>query len=220
MNLLERTGNFIPQFFKPGIQGMVLAIAILFTLNACSDDFLLESELQAFVLESKHLSKEREYKGFNVKLSYRPNDLLIAQELGGNKVSLPELNSLRGKYEGYYYFVLRLSKEDKEALYQSQSVSGQFSDLVQTLSFRMSNYVNMTTSGKDTIEVADYVFPRTYGMGGATNLMFVFNKADASQDEWVQFNLKEFGLGLGNQNFRFKREDLENAPHIKFQIEK
>ncbi|MEO0554165.1 MAG: hypothetical protein AAF149_13240 [Bacteroidota bacterium] len=198
--------------------GMVLGMCLAL---ACTRTYLSERELQAYIQESEGLSKTKEYKGYQITVSYKPNDLLIAQELGGEQAkSFTQLTELKKKYQDYNYFILSLSKENKEALYKGGGGYDQFSDLVQTLSFRMGNYVNMTTSGSDTIEVADYVFPRTYGMGTATNLMFVFNKKNTEDDEWMQFNIKEFGMGLGNKTFRFRRADLEHVPKIDFTVKK
>ena len=49
-------------------------------------------------------------------------------------------------------------------------------------------------------------------------LLFVFNKEKAKGREWVQFNLNEFGMSIGNQRFRFDRETLDNPPAIDFII--
>ncbi|TRX59607.1 hypothetical protein FNH22_10705 [Fulvivirga sp. M361] len=199
--------------------GIFPLMTVLMLLLACTPEYLSEEALKAWIIEQEALTKSRAYKGFTTQVTYRPTDLLIAQELGGEEASsTEELQRLENKYSEYYYFILALSRGDKEALYQAEGGYEQFSDLVQTLSFRMGQYLNMTTSGQDTIEVADYVFPRTYGMGGATNLMFVFNKENAWDDDWIQLNLKEFGMGLGNQTFRFKRKDLEDVPRIKFKV--
>ncbi|MEO1049328.1 MAG: hypothetical protein AAFX87_01790 [Bacteroidota bacterium] len=185
---------------------------------SCQPGYLNEKELQVYIQDTDNgLSRKKAFKGYEVQVTYRPQDLLIAQETSGKtEVPAQELERLTSKYEDYYYFILSLSRDNKEALYKTGGGYDQFSDMVQTLSFRMASHVNMTTAGQDTIEVADYVFPRAYGMGGATNLMFVFNKKEAEGDEWVQLNLKEFGLGLGNQNFRFRKEDLDEVPKIKF----
>ncbi|GAA0189796.1 hypothetical protein GCM10009122_50560 [Fulvivirga kasyanovii] len=185
---------------------------------ACKPEYLSEEELKSYVLdEDNNLSKSSSYKGFDIQVTYRPNDLIILQETGGETaVDTAELKRLESKYSDYYYFILSISRDDKEALYQSGGGQGQFSELVQVLSFRMGQYVNLTTSERDTIPVGDYVYPRTYGMGGATTLMFAFSREKVKADEWLQFNLKEFGMGLGSQTFRFRREDLENVPQIKF----
>ncbi|WP_185152543.1 hypothetical protein [Fulvivirga aurantia] len=181
---------------------------------------MTESELQTYLTdEDNNLSKTKEYRGYKATVTYRPTDLLILQENTSLEITDKQYQQLKEKYNKYYYFILSLSKDNKEALYSSQDY-GQFSDLVQTLSFRMGQYTNLTTSEQDTVEVADYVFSRTYGMGNASTLMFVFDKEDITDDAWVQFNLQEFGLGLGRQIFRFKVDNLNDIPKLNFQIVK
>ena len=203
---------------------MIKTIAILFATILCwacsHPKYLSEEDLKAFITEEDHgLQMSRESNGYGVRVTYRPTDLLILQETrGSTEVPAQALKRLIDKYKDQYYFVLSLSHNDREALYQAGRGMDQFSDLVQTLSFRMASFVHLTTAESDTIPVADYVYPRTYGMGGATNLMFAFDKAKARGKDWVQFNLREFGLGLGNQNFRFKTHDLEYVPGIDFTI--
>ncbi len=91
-----------------------------------------------------------------------------------------------------------------------------YSDLVQTLSFRMSHYVTLTTAPADTIPVGDFMLNRTYGLSQSTDLLFVFNNEKVRGKEWIQFNLNEFGLGTGNQRFRFRTKDIETLPGIDF----
>jgi hypothetical protein len=92
----------------------------------------------------------------------------------------------------------------------------QYGDLVQTLSFRMGDYVTLTTDANDTIPVSDFVLNRTYGFSNSTDLLFVFDRKKAEEKEWVQFNLNECGLGIGNQHFRFKMDDIKSIPVVTF----
>jgi hypothetical protein len=133
-------------------------------------------------------------------------------ELGNDLDDPAKVNELRKRYDPYLYFVVSLSKNDREALHQVDRA--QYGDLVQTMSFRMPEYVTMTTSDHDTIPVGDFMLNRTYGMSTSTDLLFVFSREKAKDREWVQFNLNEFGLGVGNQRFRFRTEDLKNVPKI------
>lgn len=189
-------------------------------IGSCKSDYLTEEELNAFILESENgLIEEYETNGIKSTVAFKPTDLLILQETSGNtSLDSLELNRLKNKYADHYYFILSLSKNDEEAEYNSGGDYGQFSELVQTLSFRMGQYVNLTTSNRDTIPISDYIYPRTYGMSNASTLMFAFDKEKALDDKWVQFNIREFGLGTGNRNFRFRTKALEGVPNIKFDI--
>ena len=188
---------------------------ILIAVTGCTKEKLSEAELIQHIADSPHLSKSKKHQGFDVSVTFRPTDLIVAQELGREALKdSSHLSSLRRKYRDHYYFTLSLSKNNKEAIYQMPQTD--FSEIVQTLSFGMRPYVNMTTSGRDTVVVADYIFSRTYGMGSATMLMFVFDRQKMMDDQWIQFNLREFGMGLGNHNFRFQTDHLESVPELDF----
>jgi hypothetical protein len=160
------------------------------------------------------LKKTNEVGDYKVTVTYRPTDLLVKQEVG-EKPTQEAIAKANKKYQDYYYFILSLSKSGKEALDQSQGF-GQYSEMVQKLSFRVPEFVNMTTSASDTILVADFILNRTYGLGSSTDILVVFNKEKAKGQTWVQFNLNEFGMNLGNSRMRFKVSELEDCPKLFF----
>ncbi len=175
--------------------------------------FSTEKELIAYIQdESNGLKVINDVGDYKVAVIYRPTDLLVKQEVG-EKPAKEAIEKARKKYQNYYYFILSLSKSGKEALDQSQGF-GQYSEMVQRLSFRVPEFVNMTTSASDTIPVADFILNRTYGLSSSTDVLVVFNKEKAIDQKWVQFNLNEFGMGLGNSRMRFKVKDLEGCPKV------
>jgi hypothetical protein len=190
-------------------------LLFLVILVSCSKPGSLTPEkLNKYIMDEEHgLSKKVEVNGYDVQVKYRPTDLLVEQEISNEIQDTSKVSSLRSKYNRYYYFILSLSHDKQEAL---DPKSDQFSELVQTLSFRMNNYVNLTTASQDTIPTADFILNRTYGFSESTELLFVFSKEKSKGKDWLQFNLNEFGLGIGNQRFRFKIDDLEHAPKIDF----
>ena len=195
-----------------------LLLLIILFLSCSGPQYLTPEELNKFILNVDNgLIQTAEINGYTLQVNYKPTDLWMHQEIGDDQVDESKMKSLRSKYDPYYYFVLNLSKNNKEAL-QVDGNFGQYSELVQTLSFRMNSYVNLTTSAQDTIPTADFILNRTYGLSSATSLLFVFSKEKAKANEWVQFNLNEFGLGIGNQRFRFRTEDLQNVPGINFNL--
>src|SRR5258706_799815 len=160
-------------------------LSILFV--ACSlyqcgrPDYLSEKDLSEFIRnQNNELIKDKEVNGVEIKICYRPTDLMVAQELRSNKQPDDEkILKARQKYEGHYYFIASVSKDKKELLSPSnQGLSG-FSDLLQTVSFRMGDKVNLTTPLQDTLAVADYIYNRTFGMGQSTDILFVFDKKKA-----------------------------------------
>lgn len=199
---------------------VLLAIPVGVLLLGCSSHtFESVQELESFVRdESNGLSASVTSNGTQITVTYRPTDLWVQQELGDAVTDTARIRALRKKYNAYYYFILSLSRNDKEALHQVEGGMGQYSDLVQTLSFRMPAYTTLTTSSQDTIPVGDFMLNRTYGLSQSTDLLFVFSREKARDDAWVQFNLNEFGLSTGNQRFRFDREKLDEAPELRFEM--
>ncbi len=194
----------------------LLLIILGYCIISCSPSALTETELKQYILEpSNNLMQEETINDVNVRVTYRPTDLLVSQELT-NATDTAHISSLRAKYNKYYYFVLSLSKNQREAIQASTMPQAQFSELLQTISFRMGAYVNMTTNARDTIPLADYVYNRTFGMGSSNDLLLVFNKEQAKSANWLQINLAEFGLGVGRQALRFNRKELDEVPEIDF----
>jgi hypothetical protein len=161
------------------------------------------------------LVQETQSQGYRIAVTYRPTDLLVAQAMDGTHFDAKVVDSLRRYYGAFHYFALSISKDNKEALHPP-SAAGSYSELLQTLSFRMDNYVNLTAPVADTIPVLDFALNRTYGLHQSTDLLFVFSKAETSEKQWMQFNLREFGLGVGDQRFRFRMKDLEDVPGLDF----
>lgn len=195
-----------------------ISLMLLVWLASCTaDEFHSAEALNEFVRNPDHgLVKTAEVNDYKIGVTYRPTDLWVHQELGSMNGAKEEITRLRGKYDNYYYFILSLSRNNKEALHQVQGGMEQYSELVQVLSFRMPEYATLTTSTSDTIPVADFMLNRTYGMSSSTDVLFAFNREKAKGQEWVQFNLNEFGLQVGNQRFQFRREDLDQAPQLQF----
>ena len=192
-------------------------IAIISVIVSCSVRNYSEQEIKAYIQDQHHgLKKEKQVKGYYVAVTYRPADLLVTQELYRSDPDQHDPEGIREKYKHHYYFTLSLSHKDREALYSIEGRHRQFSELLQQLAFEMNKHVELTTQEQDTIPVADYIFSRTYDFGRMSNLLFAFHKEKVEEDEWVQFNLNEFGLGLGNQNFRFRKKDLDGVPGIDF----
>jgi hypothetical protein len=196
------------------IQRFFIPIFSLLALVACKPSHLTPEELSAYIADEDHgLKKTVAIGKTNISVTYRPTDLWVQQELGNGAADPKKVEELRNKYDRYFYFILSLSHNEKEALHQAGGE--QYSELVQTLSFRMNDFVTLTTA-QDTIPVGDFILNRTYGMSNSTDLLFVFSREKAKDTDWVQFNLNEFGLGAGNQRFRFKINAIADAPGIEF----
>lgn len=191
-------------------------LVVCLALCQCKPKELSVNELHAYVIdEANGLIHSTDINGTKVSVSYRPTDLCVAQEFdsGGKET----LDSLRKKYSNYHYFILSLTRDNGEALNRTGDMRT-YSQLVETMSFRMSDYVTLTTASRDTIPVGDFMMNRTYGLAASSDILFVFNREDIKESQWLQFNLNEFGLGVGNQQFRFANQYLEEVPRVNFSV--
>lgn len=184
---------------------------------ACETQFHDVQSLNSYIRDEDHgLVKRHEKRGYDLRLLNRPTDLWVAQELRNELATDSLIADFRQQYDEHLYFILKISKNGKEALYASNN-HGAFSDLLQNLSFRMGTFTEMVTSRKDTIPLADSHYSRIYGQSGATTVMLAFNREKIKNTKWVQVNLSDLGLGTGRTTYRFRTKDLLSAPSINFQ---
>jgi len=192
-------------------------VVISITIFSCGKKKGTELEIQAYASdESNGLIREDSVHGLKIEVQNRPVALIIAQELRGQSEQNDSvLAAVRKKFSPNLYFNLNLSVGDKDPLLYSGSMQ-RFSSLLQTLAFQMDKFVFLTTSEKDTIPVGDYVYPRLYGMGSGSTMLFAFTKDTAkwAKTEWVDFHLQEFGMNTGNRKYRFRKSDLDDAPEL------
>jgi hypothetical protein len=176
-----------------------------------------EDALMEYIRDPDHGLYVREIRGdLEVSALYRPTDLLVAQELGSDRPTEATLTRFRKKYGSYAYFILGFSRENKDALYNTADSYADFSENLQKLSFRLHEYLHMTTSAQDTVYMADYHFSRMHGMGGSTQVLVAFDRGEIAGKEWVQLNLAELGFGAGRVHLRFDMSDINRAPSIDF----
>jgi hypothetical protein len=175
------------------------------------------ADLVRFVGDKDHgLSQEQEVNGIKVKLTYQPSGLLASQEIGeGRQVAQTMIDSIEKKYSKNYYFLVKFSKDGKEAIRQLGSFS-RYSDMVQVMSFQMHQFVNLTTPEKDTIPLADYLFDQTYGMSDGNTILLCFDKQKLSNKKKLEINVGECGFGTGNLKFHFEQRDIERVPALDY----
>jgi hypothetical protein len=196
---------------------LIIVCGLGVILSGCKPAVVSPNDLISYLQDGENgVSKIANVNNLKVQVSFKPTDVLVSQEVEGEGgVDLKRLSEAQKKYDNNYYFVLSLSAYDREALHEEASIG--YGELVNILSYRMANFVSLTTD-RDTILVADVILDRTYGMSSSTDLLFVFDKEKSTEAKWIQFNLNEFGLGIGNQQFRFKTVDLKKVPRLDFKL--
>ncbi|MCU0354191.1 MAG: hypothetical protein MUD08_10710 [Cytophagales bacterium] len=203
----------LTHFFALALNACFLLISFVWSGCSGSPDQVNAEQLARYVSNPENgLVQTQQASGLQVSVCYRPSDLLVAQEIGytDKPADAAAMKVLRQKYDNLY-FTLTLSRDGREALNPADG-AGEFSDLLQVLSFRMGDYVELMADN-ETVPVADYFFERTYGMGAGNTLLFVFSKQKLpAKYNRLTFRLKEFGMGAGNLEFAFRSEDIKDAP--------
>ncbi len=189
-------------------------MAMILLLGCTTPEYMEEVELQEFInKESNGLTRSIETGKVTMKMSYRPIDFMVWQEID-NEIDSAKISQAFDNYDQYLYYVMQLSAGERDALYGSAVNQSDFSDKLQTLSFRMPQYINLTTSENDTIPLADAYYSRMFGMSASSDVLLVFNKEQIKSDEWISINTQEFGFKTGRRSFRFDLKDIKNTPKL------
>ncbi len=195
---------------KVGFLGGLVSLLI----SCGTPEYVSEEELYQYLENESHgLSKTVKAGPTTMKMTFRPNDFLLWQELEGERDTTKIRNTFK-RYNHYMYFIMQLSVNDKDALYGTSVSQADFNEKLQTLSFRMPQYVNLTTSENDTIPLADAYYTRMFGMSSSSDVLLVFNKNEIGKDEWLSINSKEFGFKTGRKSFRFSLEEINTTPKL------
>jgi hypothetical protein len=189
----------------------------LITLSSCTkENFTSKEELLEFVTNPENgYLQEKQVNGIKYNLLYKPTDLLVAQELR-DSFSMDDVSRLRKKYDPYLYFNLSMSLKNQELLTSLAGDRSKFGAMVNTLAFDMDRYVHLYTEKKDTIPLADFVYPRMYGMSKSTDLLFVYPNDELTKSQDLRLTIEDFGFYTGEIKFKLSKQVLNNTPQIIF----
>ncbi len=188
----------------------------MLAIGSCSQKtFDNKEELMAYVVDPENgYTQQKTVNGVNFSLAYRPTDMLVQQELSEH-AEKSELDSLRKKYGEYMYFNLSLSKNNKEVLNGLVSNRNGFEVMVNQLAFGMGEKVHLISQTRDTISLADYIYPRLYGMSGSTNILFVYPRdKKIIGKEFFYLTIEDLGLETGEVGFKIPTKSVKNEPKL------
>jgi len=218
----------IPKFMMSVVEakvGISLVLCFVLCFSCNNSTFKNETELLTFLKdETNGYIQHKTINGVDFSLMYRPTDLLVNQELGTSTTlsnrsdaTKERIKHLRDKYSKYMYFNLSMSMNNQELLSTAPKNRNEFGAMVNQLAFGMGDKVHVFTQSKDTLELADYVYPRMYGMSRATTMMFVYPRdADKLDQDNLNFTIADLGLYTGEVKFKIPTKLLKNEPTLKF----
>ncbi|MCB0395305.1 MAG: hypothetical protein KDD36_01550 [Flavobacteriales bacterium] len=193
--------------------GFLFAGCVL--LVSCgSGDTVTKQELQEYLRDAEHgLTKQREVGNARISLTYRPVDLLVERDLRDReRITQEAIDSARAPYSDFHYFILSMSVNNKEVAHASLSDRTVFTQMIERLSFDMGRFVYIISDHKDTVHLADFIYPRMYGMTGGTEMLLAFPKASLQKSRRFEFVLEDIGLQIGTTRFSFETDDLGRVP--------
>lgn len=197
----------------------VCVLIIVFSFFGCKQKkFNSEIELLNYLKDvENNYTQHKSINGFDFTLTYRPTDLLVKQELGAS-TDKSKVDELKKKYESYMYFNLSMSRNNQELLSAVPRDKNEFGALVNQLAFGMGDKVHLFTKAKDTIELADFIYPRMYGMSQATTIMFVYPRAKEKikEKDVLNFTIEDLGIYTGELRFRIDTDKILYEPKLQF----
>ncbi len=188
-------------------------------VTSCNaNSFDNETQMFAYLRnESNGYTQHKTINGVDFTLMYRPTDVLVKQELGNIVADAKEINELRSKYGKYMYFNISMSKNSQELLSVAPKNRNEFGAMVNQLAFGMQDKVHLFTETKDTLEMADFIYPRMYGMSKATTIMFVYPRDEKKLTEgYLNVTIEDLGLFTGEVKFKIPIDKLIKEPQLIF----
>lgn len=171
----------------------------LFGFCGCKTSLETKNDILSYINDEKNgLSKSSQGNGIDFKVSFLPWQV---QTLDKNQLSSFIDEKSKSSFKTKYYFLISFSRGDKELLRQLNA--NEYSELVQVLAFRMSEFVKIKLSNGKVIEPLSCLFQQTYGLSKANQLLVIFDCKDFKKQEAFKLLINEFGLRTGDLLFSF-----------------
>ena len=199
------------------VKNSLLYLMLVLIVSSCTKTFDTLEEMNDYIQdEDNGYNYKKTIVGVDYVLQYRPTDLLVKQELGGNN-DPTQVDKLRQKYNKYLYFNLSMSKNNQELLNGVARDKAKFGQMVNELAFGMEEKVHLYTPEKDTLTMADFIYPRMYGMSNATSIMIVYHRETKFMSQnYLNFVIQDLGLDTGDVKFKLNTKVLKNEPQLQF----
>jgi hypothetical protein len=199
------------------IKNRLFLFLLLTFISSCSKSFDTQEEMNDYIKdEDNGYNYKKTVSGVNYVLQYRPTDLLVKQELGDDK-NPAKVEKFRKHYSQYMYFNLSMSKNDQELLNGVAQDKAKFGQMVNELAFGMEEKLHVYTPTKDTLALADFIYPRMYGMSNSTSIMIVYPRDSKYMNQkYLNFVVEDLGLDTGDIKFKLNTKALANEPQLDF----
>lgn len=195
----------------------LLVLLLIIFISSCNKTFDTPEEMNDFIQdEDNGYHYKKTVADVDYVLQYRPTDLLVKQELTDNN-NPSQIDKLRKQYSKYMYFNLSMSKNNQELLNGVAQDKAKFGQMVNELAFGMEEKLHVYTPTKDTLALADFIYPRMYGMSNSTSIMIVYPRDEKYlKQDYLNFVIEDLGLETGDVKFKLNTKALINEPQLAF----
>ncbi len=200
------------------LQRGIVFLCISLWMTSCTNPlFDTQEELLEHIQQPEHgYLQTKTVNGVDFSILYKPIDLMVAQELSEGD-STSQIDSLREKYKEYLYFTVSMSKNNQELLSNVAGNKQQFGAMVNELAFGMEQRVHLYTPEKDTIALADYIYPRMYGMSRATTMLFVYpREKKVTKQDYITLSIEDLGFYTGEVKLKIPTKVIKDEPSLTF----
>lgn len=199
------------------IKNKLLPFILLLFISSCTKTFDTQEEMNDYIQnEDNGYHYKKTVADVDYVLQYRPTDLLVKQELGDD-INPAKVEKLRKHYSQYMYFNLSMSKNNQELLNGVAQDKTKFGQMVNELAFGMEDKLHVYTPTKDTLALADFIYPRMYGMSNSTSIMIVYPRDPKYMNQkYLSFVIEDLGLETGDIKFKLDTKALKNEPQLVF----
>lgn len=189
---------------------------ISFAFSACYQKTFDSKEVLMKYLQNEENGyiQKKTVNGVDFSLMYRPTDLFINQELRKFKKT-NDIDSLRRKYNNYFYFNLVISKNQQDILSSMVTEKIEYDSMVNQLFFGIKEKMHLVYEN-DTLPILDYIYPRNYGMSNNTSILLVYPKLKYKDEDNLKFILEDLGLYTGDVTFKLSLSNILDEPQLRF----
>jgi len=174
---------------------------------------------RAYLADPAHgLSHTVEVNGATVTCTYRPTELLVAQELAGAAapVTAAVRDSLGRAYAGKTYCTLTLSRHGGEIENALVNDPPAYQQALTYLNTGIAADAFLATSARDSVPASASMYVRQFGTMGRSNVLLVFDTRQLAPRQGFHLTLRGQQLGLRTMRFSFAARDLAALPTLKF----
>lgn len=193
---------------------ILVAVVLLFVVSCSKKQSVDKVELLNYISAPEHgLFQSQESSGVIYSLRYKPNDLIIEQEL----LIHPSYNtdSLKKSYSGNLYFILSLSRDSADIFSRR---TNDYVNLLNKVAFGLKEFICLKTDKQKTVHLHNFIYPRLYGSTSDTQILLCFNDDDLAERNGFSVWIKDFVNDSDESlRFNFSKNVLENVPSIKIQ---